>query len=94
MFVIEVNGKEQRVFFKHEKQAENHPTGTTCFILDKETNAEVARGVAKCNPADRFNYESGRKLALARALTEAGFDRNARGMAWNAYRKRGAVQVA
>ena len=85
MFIATVNGREHKVFFKHEKQAGNHPTATTCFILDKETNEEVTRGVAKCNPADRFEYEKGRKIALTRALQDANATRSERGDVWAAY---------
>lgn len=97
MFFATVNGIERKVFFKHTKEERTvmqkdgkeataiHPIATTCRILDKETNNEVAVGVAKCHPNDNFEYERGRKTALTRAIKNTGFTRDQRATVWAAY---------
>lgn len=85
MFIANINDVDHKVFFKHEKQPENHPTATRCTIVNKDTDATVAEAEARCNPIDRFEYTIGRKLAFKRALDNAGFTRDERSAAWAAY---------
>ena len=87
MFIAEINDVEHKIFFKHTKESGNHPTATKCIIVNKDTNDTVAEADAKCNPIDRFEYATGRKLALERALNEAGFTREQRKTVWAAYTK-------
>lgn len=52
---------------------------------DGKTEAIVARSYAKCAKRDRFSLESGRKLALARALKQYSMKREERTIVWNTY---------
>jgi hypothetical protein len=67
-----------RVFTKH----------VTCFIARGDEPHELAfHGRASLHPNDygRFSKETGRKLALARALANAEFTKNERSAFWAAY---------
>lgn len=48
----------------------------------------VARGLAYCAPADRYDRETGRKLALTRALFRDRFPKDVRRSIWNTYHAR------
>ncbi len=74
-----------KVVFRHTRPPEPHahPTQTECIITNVVDGSAVATGVAKLNPRDRFVYEAGRKLALARAIKD--FPRDERQAFWDAY---------
>ena len=61
---------------------------TSCFIEGQEMDrwAAVAQGEARCSLDDRFQKETGRKLALQRAV--AHFPQVLRGTIWDAYLSR------
>ncbi len=58
----------------------------TCELIDAEGKG-AALGVAACHPKDNFCRETGRKLALTRAI--AGFDKAHRAAIWAVYLHRG-----
>ncbi len=66
---------------------------TRCAIKDSKKGKQIhPSGIAWCSMDDQFNYNEGRKLALERALENAGFDKPTRTLFWEAYfKKRGKV---
>jgi len=67
---------------------------TTCIINrgeSRENEETYSIGNSQCVPQDKFVYETGRKLALKRALS--GEDREFRHKAWECYRNRKQVLV-
>jgi len=67
--------------------------GTVCKLHagtcegSSESDDFYGVGVARLNPNDSFCKRTGRKIALGRAMDEAGFTRVERGLIWNAYFK-------
>lgn len=64
---------------------------TTCIINrgeSREKEETYSVGNAQCVPQDKFVYETGRKMALERALH--GENRNFRCKAWECYHRRTA----
>jgi hypothetical protein len=86
MFRINFEGNEVKVYFKY-----NRPIGHTyCGI--KVNDEEVCHGESLCSSKDNFNYNSGRKAALARALKQFSSEPDTRKEFWDAYFKvRGKV---
>jgi hypothetical protein len=68
---IEVDGEQLEVTFAHTTDFAG--AVTDCFILRVRGDGKkiVARGTAYCHAADRFVKETGRKIALTRALSSA-----------------------
>ena len=63
---------------------------TVCRIWYRDDWGGGTPGEAWCSAEDQFNKETGRKIALTRALKNAGFDKPARSLFWEAYfKKRG-----
>lgn len=60
---FEFQGKQYKIGFTHKGKIYG---GTTCFI--KCADDEVAIGRTNLHPSDNFCRETGRKLALTRAL--------------------------
>lgn len=66
---------------------------TTAQIFDappgirvKEQNALLlGKGIALCSAKDVFSKEKGRRVSLADALKEAGFDAGTRKQVWDGY---------
>lgn len=54
----------------------------------------TAVGTARCNPIDGFTRETGRKIALDRALREVEPKKTFRRICWNAYFDRANSQVS
>lgn len=75
------------VDFEHSDSADWEVRHTTCTIstvtesIDK--SYELFMGWAWCDPNDNFNRNTGRKIALKRALEN--FDRDVRKQLWEAY---------
>ncbi len=63
MFFVKIKRREFQVRFRHENEYHRY---TVCEI--KHGYKTVAIGAAECHPKDNFCKETGRKLALARAL--------------------------
>ncbi len=89
-----VDHTELRVSFKHEdfgKDAWIHHQ-TTCRILElEEGKAEpilIATGVAECCALDNFSKETGRKIALTRAIEQMALPKEERTAIWNQYHNR------
>lgn len=98
---VTVDGQDYVVRFKHyQATAKRGRWCTTCqvlVIIGAEARPIAAEGAALCGLRDNFCRETGRKLALARALLSAAdvFSREARRAFWTAYltRPRGSTQV-
>ena len=63
MFFVKIKRREFQVRFRHENEYHRY---TICNI--KRGDEIVAEGMAECHPKDNFCKDTGRKLALARAL--------------------------
>lgn len=63
MFFVKIKRREFQVRFRHENRYHRY---TTCRIM--RGDVIVAEGMAICHPKDNFCRDTGRKLALARAL--------------------------
>ena len=93
MLKTSVEGKEVRIGFHHSQEPgwyirEQAVRGyTTCVIKlgTREAPEGEFVGEAYCSKLDVFNKEVGRKIALARALNNAKFDRNVRKQIWQTY---------
>ncbi len=89
------DGIEYRIVFSHE-QCPDGPrikSVTTCRIVVK-VNGTIqlwSSGYAYCSVKDVFSKETGRKVALTRALKE--FDKEFRTRAWKAYLGRKVQEV-
>ena len=100
MFITTINGKENKVFFKHGREertciqkngelgTSSHPVDTTCFVVDKATNSITATGYTKCHPGDHFEYCKGRKYAIERAMDTLKLNRKQRAAVWMDYHSR------
>ena len=84
---------DYRVKFQHKTDSNNKPISTICRIEIPETvtgnvTSIKAVGIAFCHPVDQYDRNTGRKLALSRALHS--FPREERAAFWIAYyQKRG-----
>ena len=75
---FKVNGTRYRVQFRLLVE---------CRITNPATGLSHAIGVAKCNPVDRFDWLTGSRLALARALGGMELTRTTdRASAWQQFR--------
>lgn len=83
------NGEVWRIEFTHGTRVDRRWTECRISRADPPT---WFRGEAICAPGDQFRRETGRKLALARALDLAAIRREVRKRFWEAYlgRKGGA----
>ncbi len=59
----------------------------------RQEGAVIAEGRAACSHLDNFSKEAGRKLALTRALENAGWDKATRAQFWLAYLNRASIVV-
>ena len=72
-----------KVTFSHARHEGRRYRGATiCHVIDLNNGASTG-GVSYCSIDDNFCYETGRKLALARALED--FDRATRKRIWERY---------
>jgi hypothetical protein len=79
------DGKNYRIGFQHDWDEAT----TFAFIKeDGDPRDAVIEGTSFCSAEDKFCYETGRKVALARALEDYAPDREFRKAAWAAYRSR------
>ena len=60
--------------------------GTKCTIHNITTNVEIEEW-SELNPKDQYCRNKGRKIALAKAMKFAFFDRETRKLFWDAYFK-------
>lgn len=67
-----------RIYFRH-----NIPNTTECHI-EHEAGGDVV-GLAMCSKQDNYSKSTGRKVALARAMKIAGWEKSVRVKVWNAY---------
>lgn len=80
-----------RLSFEYPKQS----AVTMCYLRieipqdDQLIPVGLFSGYALCSSKDKFSKETGRKLALRRALEMVGFDKNERSYIWNLYHLRG-----
>jgi hypothetical protein len=97
MIYVKVDGKEHGITFLHEKNKVevvnkagkkvdmDVPFKTTCAIIDPESKATIATGVAKVDSRDNFTYNKGRKFSLKNALLAANMHRHQRTQLWNQF---------
>jgi len=73
------------MFFKHHNNGRRVGRRTECFIRHTRERARhlVLSGCAYCHPHDNYCKETGRKIALARALERVR--RDDRRLFWQAY---------
>jgi hypothetical protein len=89
MFTVNIGDDEFKVEFNYPDYGEfdvfGHklPKETHCRVLD-DFGDVVAHGYAICSHRDQFNKNTGRKLALSRALSDV-FTREERQLFWDAY---------
>ena len=67
---------------------------TTCYILELSSSTstdgkQISRGQANCSTLDQFKKETGRKVALRRALADSNLSKEDRKVVWKAYHERG-----
>lgn len=90
MFRLKVDGCELQYSFQHDRDVNFviKPNKvitdvTSCkMLINGDT---LITGTAACLQGDHFNKEKGRKIALARALKEAGVARDTRVLVWEGY---------
>lgn len=69
--------------------------GVNCrLIQDGPDEVLLSSGTARCNRADNFRKETGRKLALTRAIAHAKLSKPDRAVIWTAYLSRAKVSPA
>jgi hypothetical protein len=80
-----VNGKyEVNFYYKDSERGKM----TICEIVDTQASMPYIRGMgeAVCSPQDQFNKNTGRKIALLRALDDTGStNKEVRKGFWDAY---------
>lgn len=89
---------ELRVGFKHEEfPGEWIHHRTTCSIWEISDPGKpldqqelIARGEAECCALDNFKKETGRKIALARAIEQLSLPKEERTSIWSQYHQRAA----
>ena len=91
MIRAQIDGTEYTVHFRHQQLREPVPWGER--LIRGRTSAsvenqgeEVGFGMARCSAGDIFCRETGRKLAMARALKD--LDKPVRTAIWQAYFQR------
>lgn len=80
------DGREVSVRLEYDLEPEE-VRFTGAFIEDND-GWELGIGGARCAPGDRFVKETGRKLALTRAIADLGVGKNDRRRIWEAYHAR------
>jgi hypothetical protein len=94
MLVTEPSGRTLRVKFWYEREQRTRARYMTgCAITTPvpiagtslHVDTTVAEGEAYLHPWDNFDRSIGRKLALARALRNAGVPKRTRQLVWDAY---------
>ncbi len=87
-----IDGIEYKITFQHlMKPINDNPffrPRTLCWLASETT---TCKGEAWVHPEDTYCKETGRKLALKRALKVGGFSREQRKLFWVAYRYRVVV---
>lgn len=82
-----------RITFGYPDVPAGESRQTVCTISVAEPGANppwtpLARDVRRTHPKDNFCKETGRKLALARAISSLPWDKDARRSAWTSYLNR------
>lgn len=94
MYAKLTDGREIRIHFVHLRTSAGIPTVTLCNLYPAISKyaAPFAQAEAYCHPNDTYSKETGRKLALTRALEAAGLGKEDRRRVWLAYHgRRGGV---
>jgi hypothetical protein len=87
MFTIEIDEVEYKFSFKHHQDAEPHAY-TACYVVKDNTKGISFNYYAWLHPHDRYCRETGRKVALTKALKDLFPDNKAaRAAVWNMYLK-------
>lgn len=88
MIQIDISGKPAKLWFKHErKPLINYGLTpvlcTECAICGEDPDKPLALGRAICAKGDNFCKNTGRKIALSRAIKD--YDKPTRKKIWDAY---------
>ncbi len=81
---VTLDGQQYRIGFRYDALS---PTVTDAFLLD-EAGVVLTGGRAWCHEKDNFCKETGRKLALTRAIKD--LPKEQRKLVWGAYLNRKA----
>lgn len=86
MFIV---NDKIRFTFKHFRNLNvtlmNGNEVSDCTYCSLEVNGKTYTAMAACSKLDAFCAETGRKIALTRALKQAGLDKVDRGNVWTRY---------
>jgi hypothetical protein len=91
MLEVELSWGKVFVAFQHsnpKRKPKNRSTHARLSLVYGGPDGQAARefyGRAQPQCGDQFCYEEGRKVALAKALREAGLPKEERAMVWQAY---------
>lgn len=84
-----INELEFEVSFRHSPPDEGRRITTAILVIaGLGWGPLIKRRGAVCDPRDNFCRSTGRKIALARVLDEAGLTKQERGAVWLAYHHR------
>jgi len=83
MVEMEVENVKVQVGFKHYYDRPESPAGTRCFLFIGQD--PVVIGDAFLSPADQFDRNKGRKVALTKALKASQLGKLARAQIWDVY---------
>lgn len=97
MFHINFENLNISFSFRHVRDANFYVNSknlvTDVTVCDFLVNGQEFSGLAACTAEDKFVKETGRKVALARALKAAGLSREARTYVWGRYLNRGSFKM-
>jgi hypothetical protein len=87
MIRVDVDGQVWGIGFRYDTHKGDRLTITECVLMYSYDDTRVERfwGRAYCCEQDRFEKETGRKIALTRALKMGEFTRETRRLFWDAY---------
>lgn len=93
---VTIGTTHYEMYFQYSTDERNRRV-VKCIIAKKpEINSKrseyvtVTEGETTCSATDVFVKETGRKIALEKALADAGFPRCSRALFWKAYHNRRA----
>ena len=85
--LVTIDGKQIAVKFQHTQIEEIK--GTKCLIVEGKESSDpdkfIGTGIATLHPKDAFCKEKGRRVALRKALSDAGYNKSQRTVFWQEY---------
>ena len=89
MLHLSVEGHDIKFSFSHLRHLGQEAGVTDATVCTFELDGKTYTGLAACSAHDTFNKETGRKLALARALKQLTLSKKVREAIWQRYFNRG-----